>query len=92
MSAANIQAQQALNAYGPVSSPHIFDRASSKKVFADMLGSRRPSPASTPAESRRASAASSVASHKDSKDKKDKKDTKKVKLPTAVLPSFRFVN
>ncbi|EFY84390.1 hypothetical protein J3459_010266 [Metarhizium acridum] len=89
MNAANIQAQQALNAYGPVSSPHIFDRASSKKVFADMLGSRRPSPASTPAESRRASADSSAASNKD---KKDKKDSKKVKLPTVVLPCFRFVN
>jgi hypothetical protein len=85
MNAANIQAQQALNAYGPVSSPHIFDRVSSSKVFADMLGSRRTSAASTPAESRRASAASSNG------DKKEKKDKKKIKLPTPVMPTFRFL-
>ncbi|KHN98176.1 uncharacterized protein MAM_03937 [Metarhizium album ARSEF 1941] len=92
MNAATIQAQQALNAYGPVSSPHIFDRASSKRVFAEMLGSRRTSSSSSssprPSESRRPSAAISV----DAAPQKDRKDKKKVKLPTAALPPFRFVN
>ncbi|KAK2606083.1 hypothetical protein QQS21_003478 [Conoideocrella luteorostrata] len=85
MNAANIQAQQALNAYGPVSSPHIFDRASSKKIFSEMIGSRSSSATNTPNESRRASAASSVGS------KKEKKE-KKIKMPTVIMPTFRFVN
>ncbi|TWU76481.1 hypothetical protein ED733_007312 [Metarhizium rileyi] len=82
MNSTTVQAQQALNAYGPVSSPHIFDRTSSKKIFASMLGSRRTSSVSTPAESRRPSATSTTSNKKN----------KKIKLPTVILPSFRFVN
>ncbi|KAG6003054.1 hypothetical protein E4U21_002407 [Claviceps maximensis] len=72
-------------ACGIVSSPQMSDPVSFKKTFSTMFGSRRCSAASTPAESRRASAASSVSS------KKNKKDNK-IKLPTMIMPTFRFVN
>ncbi|KAG5941821.1 hypothetical protein E4U60_007623 [Claviceps pazoutovae] len=89
MNTVSIHAQQALN--GAIPPRHTFERtSSSRNIFSSMRDSRR-----CAAESRRASAASSVDStksnnNKDAKISKDPKD-KKIKLPTAIMPTFRFV-
>ncbi|KAG5984334.1 hypothetical protein E4U55_005219 [Claviceps digitariae] len=90
---------------GTAFDPHVFDRATSKKVYSALPGSRRCSAAPTPTESRRASAASSVGSeknnmdnknnmnNKNSKDIKDSRNSrdKKMKFPPLIMPSFRSV-
>ncbi|KAG5971946.1 hypothetical protein E4U52_007374 [Claviceps spartinae] len=87
MNTVSIHAQQALN--GAIPPRHTFERtSSSRNIFSSMRDSRR-----CAAESRRASAASSVDSTKSNKDAKSSKDPKdkKIKLPTVIMPTFRFV-
>ncbi|KAG6115366.1 hypothetical protein E4U13_002792 [Claviceps humidiphila] len=87
MNTVSIHAQQALN--GAIPLRHTFERtSSSRNIFSSMRDSRR-----CAAESRRASAASSVDSTKSNKDAKSSKDPKdkKIKLPTVIMPTFRFV-
>ncbi|KAG6296925.1 hypothetical protein E4U09_001595 [Claviceps aff. purpurea] len=87
MNTVSIHAQQALN--GAIPPRHTFERtSSSRNIFSSMRDSRR-----CAAESRRASAASSIDSTKSNKDAKISKDPKdkKIKLPTAIMPTFRFV-
>ncbi|KAG6142748.1 hypothetical protein E4U34_007599 [Claviceps purpurea] len=87
MNTVSIHAQQALN--GAIPPRHTFERSSSSRnIFSSMRDSRR-----CAAESRRASAASSIDSTKSNKDAKISKDPKdkKIKLPTAIMPTFRFV-
>ncbi|KAG6060996.1 hypothetical protein E4U17_002899 [Claviceps sp. LM77 group G4] len=87
MNTVSIHAQQALN--GAIPPRHTFERtSSSRNIFSSMRDSRR-----CAAQSRRASAASSIDSTKSNKDAKSSKDPtdKKIKLPTVIMPTFRFV-
>ncbi|KAG6025468.1 hypothetical protein E4U19_003131 [Claviceps sp. Clav32 group G5] len=87
MNTVSIHAQQALN--GAIPPRHTFERSSSSRnIFSSMRDSRR-----CAAQSRRASVASSVDSTKSNKDAKSSKDPtdKKIKLPTVIMPTFRFV-
>ncbi|KAJ6444467.1 cysteine dioxygenase [Purpureocillium lavendulum] len=70
----NSSVTETINAYGPISSPHI--------VFSDIFSSRRSSMASHATDSRKNSASEPSKSHK-----KEKKE--KAKIPTLIMPSIR---
>ncbi|UNI21789.1 hypothetical protein JDV02_007745 [Purpureocillium takamizusanense] len=85
----NSSAAETINAYGPISSPHI--------VFSDIFSSsRRSSMASHATDSRKNSVSeqpSSSSSKHNKSSKSSKSSSKKTpKVPTLFMPSIRWVN
>ncbi|OAQ86838.1 hypothetical protein VFPBJ_00878 [Purpureocillium lilacinum] len=77
-------AAETINAYGPISSPHI--------VFSDIFSSsRRNSMASHATDSRKNSASEPAAAAAAPKHH-HKSNKKALKVPTLIMPSIRWVN
>ncbi|KND93320.1 hypothetical protein TOPH_02329 [Tolypocladium ophioglossoides CBS 100239] len=90
-------ATETLNAYGPVSAPHISDRKNAKSVLSEVFGSRRSSMAANP---KRGSETSSISSSAGDASRKGSapavpappKSKNELKLPTLIMPPMRFYN